>query len=188
MVITLWFFLQAHSIFMPKWIKLFITHLLNLYAAIWHIHDLRIILYDTYITYSIHIIQFFVQAREIFFVPKWILCIASSHWHLWLINSVNYLKKYRFLASNFINGKWTRYCISNGDSPWTVYFQSRPILHDPKNKTIHYRKYFTFLWRISKSRLSVFILEGGIEPLNPNELNDEIIDIHKISQIIGLKD
>ena len=35
--------------------------------------------------------------------------------------------------------------------------------------------YFTFLCRISKSRLSVFILEGGIEPLNPNELNGEII-------------
>ena len=34
---------------------------------------------------------------------------------------------------------------------------------------------FTFLCRISKSRLSVFILEGGIEPLNPNELNGEII-------------
>ena len=44
------------------------------------------------------------------------------------------------------------------------------------------KKYFTFLCRISKSRLSVFILEGGIEPLNPKELNGEVIDVRKISK------
>ena len=107
---------------------------------------------------------------------------------LWLNKcTVNYLKKYHFLASNFTKGKKTRDYL-HGRYKFRLTVRTFFCMTWKIKEFIIANLYFTFLWRISKSRLSVLILEGGIEPLNPNELNDEIIVIHKINQIISLKD